>query len=154
MSWSAVRETSEQEVDAVRKRCSPATHFGTARSRATIGAHRRRPRRPGDRPIGAYCSAVAMPACLPGQPVMKPNPTESKPSELDQAAADRRSFGNTGLAANAEFRVIAEAMRELVAELRLIRRQVDKLVATASRDESVAASHSGKTPGARPAGVE
>jgi hypothetical protein len=63
---------------------------------------------------------------------MTPNPADSKPSELDQAAADRRSFGNPGLAANAEFKVIAEAMRELVAELRLIRRQVDKLVAVAA----------------------
>jgi hypothetical protein len=57
---------------------------------------------------------------------------ESKPSELEQAAADRRSFGNPGLAANAEFKVIAEALRELVAELRQIRLQMDKLVAAVS----------------------
>jgi hypothetical protein len=95
-----------------------------------------------------------MPARLPGPPVMKPNPTKSKPTELEQAAADRRSFGNTELAANAEFKVIAEAMRELVTELRLIRTQLDKLVAAASRDESDAPAHSAKAPGARPAGVE
>jgi hypothetical protein len=55
-----------------------------------------------------------------------------KISELDQAAADRRSFGNPGLAANAEFKVMAEALRELVIELRLIRQQMDKLVVAVS----------------------
>lgn len=84
---------------------------------------------------------------------MKPNPTVSKPTELEQAAADRRSFGNSDLAANAEFKVIAEAMRELVAELRLIRRQLDKLVVAAAGNETVTPSHSGTTPGTRPAGV-
>ena len=63
---------------------------------------------------------------------MKSSAPDSKPSELEQAAADRRSFGNPGLAANAEFKVIAEALRELVAELRLIRLQMDKLVAAVS----------------------
>lgn len=58
---------------------------------------------------------------------------DATPSELDKAAADRRSFGNPGLAANAEFKVIAEAMRELVNELRLIRTQLDRLVGTSSR---------------------
>jgi hypothetical protein len=66
---------------------------------------------------------------------MKQEPTESKPTELDQAAAGRRSFGNVGLAANAEFKVIAEAMRELVTELRLIRTQLAKLVVAVSHDE-------------------
>jgi len=46
------------------------------------------------------------------------------PSELDQAAANRRTFGNSDLAANAEFKVIAEALRELVEEVRLIRLQL------------------------------
>lgn len=45
----------------------------------------------------------------------------SNPTELDQAAANRRTFGNSELAANAEFKVIAEALRELVEEVRLIR---------------------------------
>jgi hypothetical protein len=94
-----------------------------------------------------------MPAHVPDPPVMKPDPIESKPSELERAAADRRSFGNTDLAANAEFKVIAEAMRELVTELRLIRKQLDKLVAVASRGDTVAASHSGKAPGATLGGV-
>lgn len=82
---------------------------------------------------------------------MTANPADSKPTELEQAAADRRSFGNPGLAANAEFKVIAEAMRELVAELRLIRKQVDKLVAVAAPSASppLAAAPSGKTPAAR-----
>ena len=69
---------------------------------------------------------------------MKPNPADSKPSELDQAAAGRRSFGNSDLAANAEFKVIAEAMRELVTELRLIRKQLDTLVSASSRHEPAA----------------
>lgn len=45
----------------------------------------------------------------------------TNPTELDQAAANRRTFGNSDLAANAEFKVIAEALRELVEEIRLIR---------------------------------
>ena len=77
---------------------------------------------------------------------MNASPTQSKPSELDQAAADRRSFGNASLAANAEFKVIAEAMRELVTEVRLIRAQFDKLLGTASRDEVVTALRSERTP--------
>ena len=47
-------------------------------------------------------------------------------TELAQAAADRRTFGNTDLAANAEFKVIAEALRELVQEIRLVRLQLEK----------------------------
>jgi len=85
---------------------------------------------------------------------MKPKPPESKPSELDQAAADRRSFGNASLAANAEFKVIAEAMRELVTELRLIRTQLDTLVAVASRAGPVAASHLDEAREARTGGAE
>jgi len=50
----------------------------------------------------------------------------TNPSELDQAAANRRTFGNSELAANAEFKVIAEALRELVEEVRLIRLQLAK----------------------------
>jgi len=65
---------------------------------------------------------------------MEPTLTKSPGSELDQAAADRRIFGNSSLAANAEFKVIAEAMRELVAEVRMIRTQLDKLAAPALRD--------------------
>jgi hypothetical protein len=68
---------------------------------------------------------------------MKPA-ADSKPSELEQAAADRRSFGNPGLAANAEFKVMAEALRELVTELRMIRTQMDKLVAAVSHTGPVA----------------
>jgi hypothetical protein len=84
---------------------------------------------------------------------MTPDPNDSKLSELDQAAADRRSFGNPGLAANAEYKVMAEAMRELVTELRLIRKQVDKLVAVAapSADRPAAAVHAAKPPTAAPA---
>ncbi len=48
----------------------------------------------------------------------------TNPTELDQAAANRRTFGNSDLAANAEFKVIAEALRELVEEVRLIRLQL------------------------------
>jgi len=48
----------------------------------------------------------------------------ANPTELDQAAANRRTFGNSDLAANAEFKVIAEALRELVDEVRLIRLQM------------------------------
>lgn len=48
----------------------------------------------------------------------------TKLSELDQASADRRAYGNPALAANAELKVIAEAMRELVLELRLLRSQL------------------------------
>ena len=58
---------------------------------------------------------------------MTPSAPESRPTELDLAAADRRTFGNSDLAANAEFKVIAEAMRELVTELRLVRIQLEKL---------------------------
>lgn len=85
---------------------------------------------------------------------MTSGPTQSKPSELDQAAADRRTFGNSSLAANAEFKVIAEAMRELVTELRLIRTQLDKLVGTASRDKLATALHSERISEARPSGVK
>ncbi len=49
----------------------------------------------------------------------------ANPTELDQASAERRSFGNPALAANAEFKVIAEALRELVNEVRLIRVGLD-----------------------------
>ena len=76
---------------------------------------------------------------------MNPSPTQSKPSELDQAAADRRTYGNASLAANAEYKVIAEALRELVTELRLIRKQLDKVVGPASRDELVTALQSQRT---------
>lgn len=76
---------------------------------------------------------------------MSQQPPESKQTELDVAAAGRRSFGNPGLAANAEFKVIAEALRELVTELRLIRTRVDTLVAALSRGEQVSAPKSGKT---------
>ena len=58
-------------------------------------------------------------------------------SELDQASADRRNFGNPALAANAELKVIAEALRELVTELRLLRtelkRPVDAVVVDAAK---------------------
>jgi hypothetical protein len=47
--------------------------------------------------------------------------TTTQTTELEQAAAGRRTFGNSDLAANAEFKVIAEALRELVNEVRLIR---------------------------------
>lgn len=87
---------------------------------------------------------------------MTPDPDDSKLSELDQAAADRRSFGNPGLAANAEYKVMAEAMRELVAELRLIRKQVDKLVAVAapSADRPAPAPHAATQVAAGPAGLK
>ena len=52
------------------------------------------------------------------------------PTELDQAAADRRTFGNSELAANAEFKVIAEALRELVHEVRLVRLHLERVAAT------------------------
>ena len=58
---------------------------------------------------------------------MTPSPPEDRRTELDQAAANRRTFGSSDLAANAEFKVIAEAMRELVTELRLVRLQLEKL---------------------------
>jgi hypothetical protein len=77
------------------------------------------------------------PAHLQGPLKMKPA-ADAKPSELEQAAADRRSFGNPGLAANAEFKVMAEALRELVSELRMIRTQMDKLVAAVSHSGPVA----------------
>jgi hypothetical protein len=85
---------------------------------------------------------------------MKPAPTDSKPTELQQAAADRRSFGNPDLAANAEFKVIAEAMRELVTELRLIRMQVDRLVAVAAPDWPAAVARAAATPGATATAVK
>jgi hypothetical protein len=85
---------------------------------------------------------------------MQPKPADAKPSELDQAAADRRTFGNSSLAANAEFKVIAEAMRELVTELRLIRTQVDQLVAAASRNGLVAPSLSTSAPAPTPAAAK
>ncbi len=50
----------------------------------------------------------------------------TNPTELDQAAADRRTFGNSDLAANAEFKVIAEALRELVHEVRLVRLYLER----------------------------
>ena len=94
-----------------------------------------------------------MPARLPGPHVMTTIPTKSKPTELEQAAADRRSFGNSDLAANAEFKVIAEGMRELVSELRLIRRALDKLVVASSPGESHAASVAGTSAATRPGGT-
>lgn len=51
-------------------------------------------------------------------------------TELAQAAADRRTYGNTDLAANAEFKVIAEALRELVQEVRLVRLHLEKAAGT------------------------
>lgn len=51
----------------------------------------------------------------------------TNPTELDQAAAGRRTFGNSDLAANAEFKVIAEALRELVQEVRLVRLQLERV---------------------------
>ena len=54
----------------------------------------------------------------------------TNPTELDQAAANRRTFGNSELAANAEFKVIAEALRELVEEVRLIRVHLAKAAGT------------------------
>ena len=83
---------------------------------------------------------------------MKSAPLQSKPTELEQAAAERRSFGNSDLAANAEFKVIAEALRELVTELRLIRQQVDKLVVVA-RGDSPAATHIAPPAGTTSAGA-
>jgi hypothetical protein len=65
---------------------------------------------------------------------------QSQPTELEVAASNRRSFGNAELAANAEFKVIAEALRELVIELRMIRTQVGTLVATATGERSNGAS--------------
>jgi hypothetical protein len=85
---------------------------------------------------------------------MNPSPAQVKPTELDQAAADRRTFGNATLAANAELKVIAEALRELVTELRLIRAQFDKLVGTASHDEVVTALHAGGASAATRIGVK
>lgn len=82
---------------------------------------------------------------------MKPTPAKTTPTELEQAAADRRNFGNAQLAANAEYKVIAEALRELVTELRLIRLQVDKLVAVAAPDAPVAADHASRAALATPA---
>jgi hypothetical protein len=56
----------------------------------------------------------------------------TNPTELDQAAADRRTFGNTDLAANAEFKVIAEALRELVQEVRLVRLHLERAAGNGS----------------------
>jgi hypothetical protein len=55
-----------------------------------------------------------------------------KLTELEQASADRRSYGNPALAANAELKVIAEAMRELVLEVKLLRAQVTTLTSVAT----------------------
>jgi hypothetical protein len=63
-----------------------------------------------------------------------PTMTKTKPSELDQAAADRRIFGSSDLAANAELKVIAEALRELVNEMRLIRTQLESRIRATGRD--------------------
>lgn len=82
---------------------------------------------------------------------MSSTPTKSTPSELDQAAADRRSFGNSALAANAEFKVIAEALREIVIELRLIRRGFDQLVQPGSREPAATAAKPALAPAAVPA---
>ncbi len=84
---------------------------------------------------------------------MKPTPANATPTELEQAAADSRNFGNAQLAANAEYKVIAEALRELVTELRLIRMQVDKLVAVATPDAPVAAGPAGRAAVAAPTGA-
>ena len=73
-------------------------------------------------------------------------PSASEQTELEAAAAGRRSFGNTELAANAEFQVIAEALRELVDEIRLIRVQIDKRLAVAAPQ----AASGGSPAGARP----
>ena len=54
----------------------------------------------------------------------------TNPTELDLAAADRRTFGNSDLAANAEFKVIAEALRELVNEVRLVRMHLERAAGT------------------------
>jgi hypothetical protein len=64
----------------------------------------------------------------------------TKLSELDQASADRRSFGNPALAANAELKVIAEAMRELVLEVRLVRVQLAAIASVAGALAEPAAS--------------
>jgi len=63
------------------------------------------------------------------------NDTATAPAttELAQAAADRRIFGRPELAANAEFKVIAEALRELVTELRLVRVQLERFTGGAPR---------------------
>jgi hypothetical protein len=58
--------------------------------------------------------------------IMNDMATVPATTELAQAAADRRIFGRPELAANAEFKVIAEALRELVTELRLVRMQLEK----------------------------
>jgi hypothetical protein len=62
----------------------------------------------------------------PREIIMNDTVTVSATTELAQAAADRRVFGRPELAANAEFKVIAEALRELVTELRLVRKQLEK----------------------------
>jgi hypothetical protein len=51
----------------------------------------------------------------------------TQPTELDQAAASRRIFGNADMTANAEFKVIAEALRELVQEIRLVRLHLERV---------------------------
>jgi hypothetical protein len=51
----------------------------------------------------------------------------TQPTELDQAAASRRIFGNADMTANAEFKVIAEALRELVQEVRLVRLHLERV---------------------------
>jgi len=84
---------------------------------------------------------------------MNSTPQKSTPTELEQAAADRRNFGNAQLAANAEYKVIAEALRELVTELRLIRLQVDKLVAVAAPGAVGTVAHATKAGATTPVGT-
>lgn len=84
---------------------------------------------------------------------MEPTSTKPVASELDQAAADRRTFGNSSLAANAEFRVIAEALRELVTELRMIRTHLDKWADTTSRGGSAPGHRSGGLANEKPDSV-
>jgi hypothetical protein len=79
---------------------------------------------------------------------MNATPVKSTPTELEQAAADRRSFGNAQLAANAEYKVIAEALRELVTELRLIRLQLDKVVSVVAPGASIPAGPADRAAGA------
>ena len=71
----------------------------------------------------------------------------AKLSDLEQASADRRSFGNPALAANAELKVIAEAMRELVVEVRLLRGQLTTIASAAGLVEAP----STRTPAVPPA---
>jgi hypothetical protein len=78
-----------------------------------------------------------------------------KLSELDQASADRRTYGNPVLAANAELKVIAEALRELVVEVKLLRGHVEGLtsVATALTTASIPTAPPRATPANRAPGT-